>query len=369
MTELKGIYLQCLQCSKEFYARPSQKDSKKFCSLECYYKYKIENYNHVHHDNNCECKQCGKKFYLIPSQLEKPGNHFCSRGCYTSYQARTKIKDNNCVCSTCEKEFYKNPSRMRNRGNNFCSKDCLSQFYAPIKCQCSTCSVEILIPQPKCKSKNFFCSKKCEGAFKTGFSLDGTKIEDNCTCLICGKSFYDFPSSINNGCGKYCSNECKNQSQIGRSLSESTKKKLSIALSGENSPMFGRTHSDETKEKISTSRLGRFCGEDNPNWRGGLSFGKYCKLFNKKFKEEIRNRFYRKCYLCGKTEVENKAAMSVHHIDYFKSSICKGKDWAFVPLCNLCHLKTNSNRHLWFNLLINYWAENSEIHLNDGFGI
>jgi hypothetical protein len=53
--------------------------------------------------------------------------------------------------------------------------------------------------------------------------------------------------------------------------------------------------SDETKEKMRESTLGMYDGEDNPNWKGGIS-GKpgsakrkaYMKIYNKKYHEARR---------------------------------------------------------------------------------
>lgn len=105
-------------------------------------------------------------------------------------------------------------------------------------------------------------------------------------------------------------------------------------------------------------------GSNNPNWRGGRSH--YCFKFNEEFKEHIRDKFGRKCYLCPTTENENKRKLSVHHTDYNKNSICNGKEWAFVPLCMRCHLKTNGDRHYHFHLLINYWAMDLDINFKAG---
>ena len=46
-------------------------------------------------------------------------------------------------------------------------------------------------------------------------------------------------------------------------------------MSGENNPMYGKHPSPETLKKLSVVQS----GENNGNWRGGLSYGKYCKLF------------------------------------------------------------------------------------------
>jgi hypothetical protein len=90
-------------------------------------------------------------------------------------------------------------------------------------------------------------------------------------------------------------------------------------------------------------------GKNNPNWLDGRSHGKYCPRFNAKLKEEIREKYDRECYICGKPE--GKRRHSVHHIDYNKVQGCKGMRWSLVPLCASCHSKTNSNRHFWFNYL------------------
>ena len=100
-----------------------------------------------------------------------------------------------------------------------------------------------------------------------------------------------------------------------------------------------------------------FNGENHPRWNGGKSYEPYCPKFNEKVKEKAREKHNRTCYLCGKTELENKKRLDVHHIDYNKNSICNGNEWALIPLCHSCHVKTNTVRWFSFNLLINYWAE------------
>lgn len=142
----------------------------------------------------------------------------------------------------------------------------------------------------------------------------------------------------------------------GKKLSSDHKKLLSVIRKGQK---FSVTH----KKNISQGLMGKFGGEKSPMWRGGVSFDPYCPKFNEMFKERIRARFSRTCYLCPITEYENGIKLSIHHIDYAKNSICNGKEWAFVPLCKYHHSKSNFDRWYWFNLLINYWATNSEINL------
>ena len=92
-----------------------------------------------------------------------------------------------------------------------------------------------------------------------------------------------------------------------------------------------------------------FANEGNPNWHGGKSFEPYCVLFNKEFKERVREFWNRKCILCSKTELENGRKLIVHHVDYNKDTCCDESIPLFVALCMSCHGKTNSNREYWKN--------------------
>lgn len=143
-----------------------------------------------------------------------------------------------------------------------------------------------------------------------------------------------------------------------RKLSESQKTRMTTEVRQHLSEInIGKRLSEETKRKMSLSQS----GPNNHRWRGGLSYLPYCPKFNEAFKERVRDRFNRTCFLCGSTEETSKHC--VHHIDYNKNSICNGHEWGFVPLCRSCHTKTNGMRWYWFNLLINYWALNPEITL------
>jgi len=94
-------------------------------------------------------------------------------------------------------------------------------------------------------------------------------------------------------------------------------------------------------------------GSNNPSWKGGISLGKYCYKFNFDFKEIIRNRFNRLCFLCGMTEEENMRKHNVHHVNYDKDCLCNSS-CEFVPLCDKCHGKTGSKykRQYWEDLIM-----------------
>jgi len=67
--------------------------------------------------------------------------------------------------------------------------------------------------------------------------------------------------------GKSPSDETRNKLRdinLGKKASESTKKKMSEAHSGDNHYLHGKSHTKETKKKMSDSRKGRFAGVNSP---------------------------------------------------------------------------------------------------------
>lgn len=152
--------------------------------------------------------------------------------------------------------------------------------------------------------------------------------------------------------GKIVSEETRkkmSESLSGKKRSEETRKKISEATKGINNPMYGKKVSEEIKKKISEANKGK----NHPNWQGGISFEPYCNKFNNKLKEEIRNKYDRKCVICDKDEQDNITKndkfrkLDVHHIDLDKGQGCNGKEWKLIPLCMSCHRKIHkkySNR-------------------------
>ena len=158
----------------------------------------------------------------------------------------------------------------------------------------------------------------------------------------------------------------RSESHMGKKHSEETKQKIGDAHRGKKRGKFsdewienirkasiGRKHTDESKKKMSEAHKGKYCGEDSWMWEGGKSFEPYCIKFNDKIKENVRNQYNRKCFLCKKDEIENGRKLDVHHIDYDKQQGCEDKNWVLVPLCISCHSKTNSNRDYWEILIMN----------------
>lgn len=137
---------------------------------------------------------------------------------------------------------------------------------------------------------------------------------------------------------------------------------------GKSNHYFGKHHSKEVRQQMSASHTGKgyeeifgkeraseikriksisMRGERNCNWNGGKSFEPYCEKFDDTFKESIRDKFNRVCFLCQRTEEENGRKLNVHHVNYNKDCLCDDTECEFVPLCNSCHIKTNYNREYW----------------------
>lgn len=109
---------------------------------------------------------------------------------------------------------------------------------------------------------------------------------------------------------------------------------------------------------LQRSRSDAIMAERNPRWNNGSSFLPYCPKFNNELREEIREAFGRKCYICGTPEHGRRLA--VHHINFDKKAGCYGRKFNLIPLCAKCHGKMGGSRHYYFNRLANWWALNPE---------
>jgi len=124
---------------------------------------------------------------------------------------------------------------------------------------------------------------------------------------------------------------------------------------GKNNGFYGKHHSEETKQKLQESKIGKWSynleqkerqkkntpkKENHPNWQGGIANGEYGPEFTQELKERIKKLYNHACQLCNITNVD----LDVHHIDYNKTNNSKKN---LIPLCKICHGKTNYNRKKW----------------------
>lgn len=120
---------------------------------------------------------------------------------------------------------------------------------------------------------------------------------------------------------------CKRISEVhtGKIVSEETRKKLSDANKGENSAWWGKEHTEETKEKIRQSRLGKKASEETKRRIGKASKGRKHSEESKKKMSEARtgnkNHFYGKHH---SEETLKKARIPVNQFDLYGRLI---KQW------------------------------------------
>jgi len=223
---------RCEQCGVEYAVRPSQVDTRRFCSRECYKKWMMSDNNDIRGENHPSwkggtikkiCEQCGEEYECKPSREDR--SHFCSKECFNEWQSENMRSENH--------PSWKGGMVIK---------------------RCEQCGDEYET-QRSWADKSRFCSKECMGKWSSG---------ENC----------------------------------------------------------------------------RF-------WKGGISFEPYCPKFSEKFREGVREKFGRVCFLCPTTEEENGRKLSVHHVSYHKDCLCDDSDCEFVPLCMRCHTKTNFNRDYW----------------------
>lgn len=129
------------------------------------------------------------------------------------------------------------------------------------------------------------------------------------------------------------------------------KEKHKKACAEKNSGINNVMKRPEVALKVSLKRTGQFCGDKNPNWKGGISFEPYCPKWTPELRERIRAFFDYECVICGKTQEDNVSALDCHHVEYDKMACCDGQLVQFASLCDSCHGKMNGDRQRWMDML------------------
>lgn len=256
----------------------------------------------------------------------------------------------------CDKEFRTSPAKIKEGKGKYCSLSCFSASRPQqVTCHCAICGKELKRLLSRNKGiENIFCSRECQGKWRTAFLKGenapnwngGSLIK---TCENCGTSFTVVRSVSELGKGRFCSQKC-----YWASLSEAMAGDKNYFWQGaeinKNCEICNKPF--KTFECHVKAGHGRFCSKDcyniwniginTPNWQGGKSFEPYPPTFNKIFKEKIRQRDNYTCILC------NQHGKDVHHIDYNKDNTTPEN---CITLCRKCHGKTNTNRDYWQKLL------------------
>lgn len=228
----------------------------------------------------CYCEWCGQEKILSPSKASKRDNVFCCKEHYWLWMSKYRVRE----------KCYAYKGRSSEGHCDYCGKVMV---------------ISLLSRERGIKS---FCSQKCKNLFHSSrMTKDGNSNwhggKQLVLCGFCGKEFEVATSKANRLC--FCSRECLIEWKI--------------------------------KEKI-------FAGENNPNWKGGVSLEQYGLDFNSHLKLQIRQRDDFTCQLCGAKE--NGRALDCHHIDYDKQN---NSEINLISLCqeNGCHQKTNGRRSYW----------------------
>lgn len=165
-------------------------------------------------------------------------------------------------------------------------------------------------------------------------------------CLVCNSLVY--VKACHNESKRYCSKNCYYKSKIGKKQSIETVEKRRIKNTG-------KKRGEETKKKISIALI----GENNGSWRGGISKGRRGSNCGKKHREWRNSVFERDKYTCKKCGAKSgcgkKIILNAHHVmpfAYYPSlrfEISNG-----MTLCDRCHIvETSRERKInWTNQFV-----------------
>lgn len=333
----------------------------------------VKNKNsHVSTKIKLDCGNCGIEFFRKEKEVNnsiKNGqkNFYCSRRCFNEY--RIKIKPT-VICSNCGRVFKRFKSVVeKNKKFNFCSAkcskeyiqknpSCLHNYDKNSLVNCSYCNKEIRRKKSQReRCQNFFCSKSCEGKWKSENSI-GVKSPNykngSCSkykvCVHCKESFV----VEKNGRKKYCSEECMRADMSKRAVRPEVVT-AACSFCNKKHKMLKRLFREYKRRGIQKT----FCSEEClRNWQKTLRGEK-----NYRYKKDRRGMDERKvarqsaemadwrlyiyardnytCQLCGDHKHKgHDVTLNAHHIKMFSVyPELRFDTQNGVCLCESCHNK------------------------------
>lgn len=151
MCNKKGIYINCLNCNKEFYITPYYLGKRKYCSAEC----GLLGQKIARKGVYKRCIVCDKEYYVMPSGIET--RKYCSQKC-----SKVEISNRNGSyknCLVCNKEFY--VPKYREEGAKYCSTECLNHGqYKVHEKTCEGCGEIFHVSNSRIRRK--YCTPECK---------------------------------------------------------------------------------------------------------------------------------------------------------------------------------------------------------------
>ena len=148
---------------------------------------------------------------------------------------------------------------------------------------------------------------------------------------------------------RYAKTQSKKYRGIRRSPRTEIKKGQRLSPATEfkrgNVPFFkGKKMSSVMRRKLSVAHIGVQAKEKHPNWKGGRSYEPYSPSFDKDIKITIREVDGFTCQERGISEDMCNVDLTVHHIDYNKNN---SSVYNLISLCQKCHGKSGFSREYW----------------------
>lgn len=240
------------------------------------------------------------KKYNIPTRTSREGKqteHYIKKISPKWEALKVRVTQE---CVVCGKSFETMPCKTKKTCSNECKSKLMSSTNKrkPRTKACVYCNKEFEYRN----SNRKYCSSECYRAHKKEEYVPLTLV-----CKNCGKTYYKTRTFKNQ---VYCSVECMSEHY---------------------------------------SKSGMWRKENSPTWKGGLCKKDVYGDTWYRARRLARNRDKKTCQLCSKTEAENKAQMSVHHIRPFRlwdNHIEANSLTNLVCLCHECHSFVHSKANV-----------------------